>query len=49
MTRAQRFAVIASILTTLYILAYFAILPVPLLSEEVTNEVLPVVGLNVSS
>lgn len=45
MTRAQRFAVLAAVLTTLYFVAYFAILPVPLLSEDTKNQILPVVSL----
>jgi dolichol-phosphate mannosyltransferase subunit 3 len=44
MTRARRFAVLATLFTTLYFLAYLAIIPVPLLSEETKNEILPVVS-----
>ena len=46
MTRAQRFAVAASILSVIYILAYLSILPVPLLADETKNEILPVVRLS---
>lgn len=45
MTRAQRFATVASILSALYILTYLAILPVPLLADDTKNEILPVVSL----
>ncbi|KIJ53649.1 hypothetical protein M422DRAFT_201859 [Sphaerobolus stellatus SS14] len=43
MTRAQKFAVVTTIISTLYALAYFAVLPVPLLPEDVSNELLPVI------
>lgn len=43
MTRAQRVVTISAISVTLYFLAFFAILPIPLLSQETTDKVLPVV------
>ena len=45
MTRANRFAGYSAILTTLYLLAFFSILPVPLLEEETVQQLLPVVRL----
>lgn len=49
MTRAQRFAVVAGILSALYILAYLSILPVPLLEDETKDDILPVVRLIAST
>lgn len=43
MTRAQRIAVISTILTALYLLAFFEILQVPLVEGAVVQEILPVV------
>lgn len=43
MTRAQRVLTISAISATLYFLALFAILPVPFVSDETAEKVLPVV------
>lgn len=43
MTRAQRVLTISAISATLYFLALFAILPLPFVSEETAEKVLPVV------
>ncbi|KAF8588360.1 dolichol-phosphate mannosyltransferase subunit 3 [Ramaria rubella] len=43
MTRATRFAVVAGILSLLYILAYLSVLPVPLLADATKNEILSVI------
>ena len=45
MTRAKRFAGYSSVLTALYLLAFFSIIPVPLLEEETAQQLLPVVRL----
>jgi hypothetical protein len=45
MTRAKRFVGYSAVLTTLYLLAFFSIVPVPLLEEETTQQLLPVVRL----
>ncbi|KAG9047023.1 hypothetical protein FS837_003206 [Tulasnella sp. UAMH 9824] len=42
MTRAQRVLTISAISATLYFLALFAILPLPFVSEETAEKVLPV-------
>jgi len=42
MTRAQRFAVVASISSLIYLLLAFSVIPFPLLSEEVSNQLIPV-------
>jgi len=43
MTRAKRFAGYSSVLTALYLLAFFSIIPVPLLEEETAQQLLPVI------
>lgn len=45
MTRAQRIITISAISATLYFLALFAIVPLPLLAQETAEKVLPVVCL----
>jgi hypothetical protein len=44
MARAHRVALIATVLTSIYLLAFFSVLPVPFLGEEVVQEILPVVS-----
>ena len=44
MKRASRVALIALVSTTVYLLAFFEVLPVPLLSDEITQQILPVVS-----
>lgn len=44
MTRAQRIAVISTIITALYLLTFFEFLRVPLVEGAVVQEILPVVG-----
>jgi dolichyl-phosphate mannosyltransferase polypeptide 3 len=43
MTRAQRLALITTILTTLYLLAFFAVVPVPFVDAALVQEILPLV------
>ncbi|KDQ62884.1 hypothetical protein JAAARDRAFT_358579 [Jaapia argillacea MUCL 33604] len=43
MTRATQFAVITTVLTTLYLLVFFSFLSVPFVSEEVVGQLLPVI------
>jgi len=43
MTRAKRFAGYSVVLTALYLLAFFSIIPVPLVEEETAQQLLPVV------
>lgn len=45
MARAHRLALLTSFFTTLYLLAYFTIVPVPLVDAEVVQQVLPYVSL----
>ncbi|TFK56833.1 dolichol-phosphate mannosyltransferase subunit 3 [Heliocybe sulcata] len=42
MTRATRLLVTSTILTTLYLLAFFSVLPVPFIEDSVTEQILPV-------
>lgn len=44
MTRASRLGMIASFFTTLYLLAFFQILSVPLVDNKEVQEILPVVS-----
>ncbi len=43
MTRAKRFAGYSVVLTVVYLLAFFSVIPVPLLEEETAQQLLPVV------
>lgn len=45
MTRAKRFAGYSVVLTVVYLLAFFSVIPVPLLEEETAQQLLPVVRL----
>lgn len=45
MTRAQRVAVISTVFISLYLLAFFEILQVPLVDGTVVQEILPVVSI----
>jgi dolichyl-phosphate mannosyltransferase polypeptide 3 len=44
MARAQRFATYAAILTTIYILVFLQLVPVPLVEEETVAQLIPVVS-----
>ena len=46
MTRATRLATFATLGTTLYLLIWFSILPMPLLDDQVKDEIMPVVSGN---
>ena len=46
MTRAHRFAALSSVLTLIYILAFFSFIPVPLVSEDIADQLIPVVRAN---
>ena len=46
MTRAKRFALYGSILSTLYVLVFLNIVPVPLVEEETAAQLIPVVRTN---
>jgi hypothetical protein len=46
MTRAKRFAIYGSIMSTLYVLVFLNIVPVPLVEEETAAQLIPVVGIN---
>ncbi|KZV67607.1 dolichol-phosphate mannosyltransferase subunit 3 [Peniophora sp. CONT] len=43
MTRGSRVAAWSSFLTALYLLAFFAYIPVPLVDEQTAGEILPVI------
>ena len=43
MTRAKRFTGYSVVFAALYLLAFFSIIPVPLLEEETAQQLLPVV------
>ncbi|KIM31815.1 hypothetical protein M408DRAFT_238832 [Serendipita vermifera MAFF 305830] len=43
MSRAQRFATYAAILTAIYFLVFFQLVPVPLVEEETVNQLIPVI------
>jgi len=43
MSRATRFAAVASALTALYVLIWLSVVPVPLLAPEVKDDLLPVI------
>ncbi|KZT51230.1 dolichol-phosphate mannosyltransferase subunit 3 [Calocera cornea HHB12733] len=43
MTRASRFVIIGAICTLIYALLYLRIIPVPFLSKQVADELLPVI------
>lgn len=47
MTRAHRFAALSAVLTLVYVLAFFSILPVPLVSKDVADQLIPVVRFRV--
>ncbi|KAF9519153.1 hypothetical protein BS47DRAFT_1288751 [Hydnum rufescens UP504] len=42
MARAHKFAALSSVFTLIYVLAFFSIIPVPLVSEDVANQLIPV-------
>lgn len=44
MARAHRLALITTFFTTLYLLAFFEVVAVPLIDEKIVREVLPVVS-----
>jgi hypothetical protein len=43
MTRAQRFGTLAGSLSIFYALAFFSVVPIPLVSADVASQLLPVV------
>ena len=43
MTRAQRFAVLASISALVYLLLAYSVIPFPLLPKDVSDQLIPVV------
>lgn len=43
MARAHRFAALSSVLTLLYILATFSVIPFPLVSQATADQLLPVI------
>jgi dolichol-phosphate mannosyltransferase subunit 3 len=44
MARAHRFAAVAVLISAVYLLLFFALLPVPFISSQVIQEILPVVS-----
>jgi dolichyl-phosphate mannosyltransferase polypeptide 3 len=44
MKRASRVAIIALVSTTIYLLAFFQVLSLPLVGDEIAQQILPVVS-----
>jgi dolichol-phosphate mannosyltransferase subunit 3 len=44
MARAHQVALIVTVFISIYLLAFFTIIPIPFLDEKVVQQILPVVG-----
>jgi len=44
MTRATRVAIVSLLFTTIYLLAFFQVLSLPLVDDEIAQQILPVVS-----